>query len=159
MEAVGAGIHGIASVRRVHACRREDGTLETLHEWTASATLPRMIQSQADARALTWIERTTWEPTTLAGRWTVESCLLGRSVTGSGVTRLESAMGNRGTRLHFEITTNVDAGSLGPLGNGHWTNGISDAAATVLAKTLQDLGRAIETYLAPTNGAVHALER
>jgi hypothetical protein len=159
MPAVGTHIHGIESITRLARSHRKDGTVLTVHEWKAAGSLPSPILEHADGRALTWIERTVWDSATLSARWTVESQLLGQAVTGSGVTQLSGAMGNSGTRMRFEISANVNAGSLGPLGGARFANGISDAAVAVLAKTLQDLGSAIESFLLASEIRVPAAPR
>ena len=144
---VGTFMQGIASIRCLEKFADGDGTLHVVHEWTATASVPRSIESRANAGALAWIERSIWDSRSLQSEWTVESRLLGKSVTGTGVTRLTSAMGGRGTRIEFEIAANVESGALGPFAVGKLSSGITNAAAGVLAKTMQDLGVAVEAFL------------
>jgi hypothetical protein len=151
---VGTFMHGIASIRCLEKFTDVDGTLHAVHEWTATASVPRSIESRADAGALAWIERSLWDSRSLESEWTVESRLLGKSVTGTGVTRLTSAMGGRGTRIEFQISANVESSALGPLAGGKLSSGITNAAAGVLAKTMQDLGVAVEAFLEADEKAV-----
>ena len=144
---VGTFMHGIASIRCLEKFADGDGTLHAVHEWTATASVPRSVESRANAGALAWIERSIWDSRSLQSEWTVESRLLGKSVTGTGVTRLTSAMGGRGTRIEFEISANVESGALGPFAMGKLSSGITNAAAGILAKTMQDLSVAVEAFL------------
>lgn len=144
---VGTFMRGIASIRCLEKRAEDDGTLHAVHEWTATASVPRTVESRADAGSLAWVERSIWDSRSLESRWTVESRLLGRSLTGTGATRLTSAMGGRGTRVEFQISANVEPGMLGPLAGGKLSSGITNAAAGVLAKTLQDLCVAVEAFL------------
>jgi hypothetical protein len=140
-------MEGIDEVRRLERTTAEDGALHTVHEWRAAAAVSAALAQHIDAGALSWIERARWDGRLLESRWTVESRILGRGLVGSGATRVEGAMGGRGTRLRFEVSTSLAPGALGPLGRGRWKDGFEDAAATLLAKTLQDLGGAVERFL------------
>ena len=62
-------------------------------------------------------------------------------------------MGGRGTRLQLEVATSIAPGSLGPFGDGRLKSGLEDAAATLLARTLQELGTAVEAFLANGGGS------
>lgn len=154
---VATWMHGIAAVTRIGHAESVDGVVSTVHEWRAAAALPSGIGRYVDGDALTWVERADWHAPSLVSRWTVESRMLAGSLTGSGSTRLEPAMGGRGSRLSFEISASLGPGALGPLGQGRLKGGLEDAAATLLAKTLQDLGAAVEVFV--TNGATGNTDR
>ena len=49
--------------------------------------------------------------------------------------------------LEFEISANVESGALGPFAMGKLSSGITNAAAGILAKTMQDLSVAVEAFL------------
>jgi hypothetical protein len=143
-----ACMRGIDAVHRMERTRESSGFIRTVHEWRASAKLPAGLDRYVDGGALTWVETAHWNEAALESRWTVESRILAGGLTGSGTTRIEPAMGGRGTRMHFEISATLGPGALGPLGQGRLKSGFEDAAASLLAKTLQDLGAAVEVYLA-----------
>jgi hypothetical protein len=151
LPSVATWMKGIASVTRLEHTGDGDGNVSTVHEWRAAAALPAGFASTTDGNALSWVERASWHEGSRVSRWTVESRMLAGSLTGSGSTRLEAAMGGRGSRLLFEISASLGAGALGPLGQGRLKGGIEDAAATLLAKTLQELGAAVEVFL--SNGS------
>ena len=153
LPAVAGLMTGIDEVRRLERQVEAPALVTTVHEWRAAASVSGALAAKLDGGALTWLERARWHEPALESRWTVESRILGGGLVGSGVTRLETAMGGRGTRLHFEISTSIAAGALGPLGQGRFRNGIEDAAATLLARTLQDLGVAVESFLAGRGGS------
>lgn len=148
---VATGIRGIETVRRIERSAGDAGVVLTVHEWKAAAALPAGLERYIDPDALSWIERAHWNGPALESRWTVESRILAGGLTGSGTTRLEPAMGGRGSRLHFEISASLAAGALGPLGANRLKSGFEDAAANLIAKTLQDLGVAVDAYL--SNGS------
>lgn len=148
---VAAGMRGIETVRRVERSIGDGGVVLTVHEWKAAAALPAGLERYVDPDALSWIERAHWHGPALESRWTVESRILAGGLTGSGTTRLEPAMGGRGSRLHFEISASLAAGALGPLGSSRLKTGFEDAAANLIAKTLQDLGVAVDAFL--SNGS------
>jgi uncharacterized protein YndB with AHSA1/START domain len=139
---------GIRSITRLEHAADLSGNVSTVHEWCAAASLPAAFGRMADGDALSWVERASWHEDSRVSRWTVESRMLAGSLTGSGSTRLEAAMGGRGSRLSFEISATLGAGALGPLGQGRFKGGIEDAAASLLAKTLQELGAAVEVFVA-----------
>jgi len=147
LPAVAAAMRGIDSITRVDRTEEAPGVVHTVHEWKATATLPAGLDRYLDGGALSWIERARWNAQTFESRWTVESKILAGGLTGAGTTRLEPAMGGKGSRMHFEISATLGAGALGPLGQGRWKGGLEDAAASLLAKTLQDLGAAVDVFL------------
>jgi hypothetical protein len=149
---------GIRSIARLEHVADHAGNVSTVHEWCAAAALPAGFGRMADGDALSWVERASWHEGSRVSRWTVESRMLAGSLTASGSTRLEAAMGGRGSRLSFEISATLGAGALGPLGQGRLKGGIEDAAATLLAKTLQELGAAVEVFVTngSTGNAAHA---
>lgn len=147
LPAVAACMKGIDSVTRLEHSGNGDGVVSTVHEWRAQTSLPAGMTRYVDGDALTWVERAHWNEHALESRWTVESRLLAGSLTGTGSTRLESAMGGRGSRLSFEISASLGPGALGPLGAGRLKGGLEDAAAALLAKTLQELGAAVEVFV------------
>lgn len=154
LPAVASWMKGIASVTRIERDDSAAGVVNTVHEWRASTSLPAGMGRYIDGDALTWVERASWHEGLLESQWTVESRMLAGSLTGSGCTRLESAMGGRGSRLSFEVAASLGAGALGPLGQGRLKDGFEDAAATLLAKTLQELGAAVEVFVMKgTSGA------
>ena len=157
LSAIAAFMPAIDSIRCIEKAEGA-GVVQTVHEWKAAAGLPRAIEIRAGSEALTWIETAEWEQSAAEVRWSVESQLLGKSLTGSGVTRFERAMGGQGTRASFELAARMENGALGPLSELKWTGGLAEAATAVLAKTLQDLFSAAEVYLrtAKPNGGVSA---
>ncbi len=144
---VGAWMDGIESVRCVERSDDEPGVVSTVHEWRAANALPGPLASRVDGSALTWIERARWDTDALESRWRVESQLLGNGLSAVGRTWLTPAMGGRGTRLQFEVTAHVAPGALGPLARGRIKDGIREAAAMILAKSLQDLAEGVDAYL------------
>ena len=142
-----ASMRGIEAVYRIERTDEAAGIVRTVHEWRAAARLPAGLDRYVDGGALAWTETARWNDATLESRWTVESKILAGSLTGSGTTRIEPAMGGRGSRMHFEISATLGPGALGPLGQGKLKSGFEDAAASLLAKTLQDLGAAVDVYL------------
>lgn len=152
LPAVGAFMGGIDSIRLLE--REEDGVglVRTVNEWTAATPLPSLLATRADGSALTWIERARWSDAELESRWTVESRLLGDGLSASGRTWLSPAMGGRGTRVQFEVTARLAAGALDPLAQGRIKAGIREAAALILAKTLQDLVAGVDAWLASESG-------
>jgi hypothetical protein len=147
LSSVARGVHGIDEIRLIEREVGSGGTVRTVHEWRAAAALSPAFRAQIDGGVLTWIERAVWEEDRLESNWSVESRILGGGLTGTGSTRVERAMGGRGSRLHLEVSASVAPGALGPLGAGRWKTGLEDAAAKLLARTLQDLGAAVEVYL------------
>ena len=151
LPSVATWMKGIASVTRIERAGDDAGNISTVHEWRAAGALPAGFGRMTNDDALSWVERASWHEGSLVSRWTVESRMLGGSLTGSGSTRLEAAMGGRGSRMSFEISASLGPGALGPLGQGRLKGGIEDAAATLLAKTLQELGAAVEVFV--SNGS------
>ncbi len=143
LPAVAATMRGIEVVRRLEHAEDAPGVIRTVHEWKAQAALPAAVERFVEGGALTWIERAIWNRAAFESRWTVESRILLGGLTGSGTTRLEPAMGGRGSRMHFEITASLGPGAFGPLGQSRWKGGLEYAAAALRAKTLQDLGAAV----------------
>jgi hypothetical protein len=142
----------VAAIRCVQKTKDADGRVHTIHEWHAAAGLPAAIESRTNGEALKWMERAEWDASASETKWQVESQLLGPSLTGSGVTRFERAMGGQGTRVSFTVDAQLKGDALGPLGELKWTGGLATAATAVLAKTLQDLCVATESYLKNGNG-------
>lgn len=142
-----ATMRGIEAVYRMERTDDPSGMVRTVHEWRAAAKLPAGLERFVDGNALSWIETAQWNEATLESHWTVESKIFAGGLTGSGRTRIEPAMGGRGSRMHFEISAKLGPGALGPLGAGKLKSGFEDAAANLLAKTLQDLGAAVDVYL------------
>jgi hypothetical protein len=147
LAAVGVHVDGIEEIRMLERAVGENGLLRTVHEWRAAPSIAEALRGRIDRGGLTWTERAEWDDAARESRWQVESRILGGSLMGSGRTRVEPAMGGRGSRLQLEVSTTVAPGALGPLGEGRWKTGLEDAAATLLAKTLQDLGTAVERFL------------
>ncbi len=145
---VGGCMDGIRSIRLVEREEDGNGLVRTVNEWTATTPLPSFLAARADGSALTWIERARWSDAELESRWTVESRLLGDGLSASGRTWLTPAMGGRGTRVQFEVTARLVPGALGPLAQGRIKAGIREAAAMILARTLQDVATGVDAWLA-----------
>ena len=152
LPAVAGWMSGIASIRRLEVVREAPDLLLTVHEWRATASLPGLLDRHSDGGAVQWVERARWMDGDMQSHWTVESRILGGGLTASGLTHIEPAMGGRGSRLHFEISASLGAGALGPLGEGRWRGNLEDAAAGLLARTLQDLGESVERFLKSGGG-------
>ncbi|MQA89733.1 MAG: hypothetical protein GEU90_05795 [Gemmatimonas sp.] len=147
LPAVAQHVEGIEEIRLLERSRA-NGLIKTVHEWRAAPSVAHALRGRIDGDQLTWLERAEWHDGALESRWSVESRMLGGGLVGSGITRVHGAMGGRGCRLQLEIATSIAPGTLGPLGEGRWKTGLEDAAATLLAKTLQDLGAAVDRFLA-----------
>lgn len=147
LPAVAMHLRGVDEIRLLERLDEGNGTIRAVHQWRAASTLSAMLRDHLDGDALTWIERSNWQSNPLQSSWTVESELLKGGLVGSGTTQVESAMGGRGTRLHLGISTSIAPGALGPLGIGRWKFGLEDAAAALLARILQELGSAVDSYL------------
>lgn len=143
---------GIESVRCLE--RVEDGphVVRTVNEWRAATALPGFLEGRVDGRALVWTEEARMDSDDLESVWTVRSNLLGEGLAASGRTRLSPAMGGRGTRLEFEVTATLAPGTLGPLARGRIQEGLREASAMIVAKTLQDLAMGVDAYLATDPG-------
>lgn len=141
-------IEGIEEIRLLEREATGAGTVQTVHEWRAAPSLAGALRGHVDGGALSWIERALWSDGSLESSWGVESRILGGGLVGRGTTRVRSAMGGRGSRIELEVSTSIAPGALGPIGEGRWKSGLEDAAATLLARTLQELGSAVETFLA-----------
>src|SRR5262245_43552842 len=124
-----SAMRGIEAIHRMERVDGPSGTVRTVHEWRAEAKLPPGLERFVDGGALSWVETAQWNEATLESTWTVESTILAGGLTGHGTTRIERAMGGRGTRMHFEISAKVGEGALGPLGVGKLKSGFEDAAA------------------------------
>lgn len=147
LPAVARFMDGVASVRRLERAAEPDGAVRTVHQWTAGAGLPAALQRHVDEDALVWIERSRWHPGRLAAEWSVESRLLGESLTARGATEITPAMAGQGARVTFTVATALAPGGLGPLSRGPIQRGLREATAVVVAKTLQDLAAAVDIYL------------
>lgn len=152
LASVGRHVEGIEEIRLIERQEESEELVRTVHEWRAGPAISEALRGRMDGDVLTWIERAAWSRTALESRWSVESRILRGGLVGSGVTRVESAMGGRGSRLQLEVSTSIAPGALGPLGEGRLKAGLEDAAASLLARTLQELGTAVEAFLraAPT---------
>ena len=147
LPALASGMRDIEAIHRMERVDESSSTVRTVHEWRAAAKLPPGFDRFVDGGALSWVETALWNEAVLESRCTLESKILAGGLTGKGTTRIEPAMGGRGTRMHFEISAKIGDGALGPLGVGRLKSGVEDAAASLIAKTLQDLGAAVEIYL------------
>lgn len=139
---------GVESVRCLE--REEEGpaVLLTVNEWRATTALPGFLERKVEDGALVWTERARLDSDALESRWTVESRLLGDGLAARGTTRLAPAMGGRGTRVEFEVTATLAPGALGPLDRGRIHEGLREASAMIVAKTLQDLAMGVDAFLA-----------
>lgn len=152
LPAVARRLQDIKSIKCLERKQHRDGHVHTVHLWTARSGLPESIDKLTDGRSLSWTERTVWRSDVLEAHWTVRSQLLGKTVSGAGVTRLTPAMGGNATRITFAVNTSVESRNLGPLSGVRWSDGLSSAATAVLTKTLQDLGLALESFLSERTG-------
>jgi hypothetical protein len=152
LPAVGRLVEGIDEIRLIDREEESSGVVRTVHEWRAGTAISEALRGRIDGDVLTWVERAVWDERRLESSWSVESRILRGGLVGAGRTRIEGAMGGRGTRLQLEVATSIAPGSLGPLGNGRLKTGVEDAAATLLARTLQELGAAVEAFLANGGG-------
>jgi len=148
LEEVAGHMAGIESVRCVGREEEGPGVLRTVNEWRATTALPAFLKQRVEEGALVWTERARLDSDALESRWTVESRLLGDGLAAQGTTRLAPAMGGHGTRLEFEVTATLAPGALGALDRGRIHDGLREASAMVVAKTLQDLAIGVDALLA-----------
>jgi len=127
-----------------------DGTLRIVNVWTAASRVPDALADLIRADMLRWTDVATWSPGALACTWTIQPHFHKERVRCSGVTRFESAMAGRGTRLIFEGQLSVDAKGLSPVGSlldGAMARAVEGFAATLIPNNLRQLGQAATKLL------------
>lgn len=152
LDEVARHMEGIESVRCLEREEERPGVFQTVNEWRATTALPAFLQSRVEGDALVWTERARMDSAAYESAWTVESSILGDGLGARGRTRLTPAMGGRGTRLEFEVEATMAPGALGPLDRGRIHEGLREASAMIVAKTLLDLASGVGALLGADPG-------
>lgn len=119
--------------------RHESGDrVDIVNRWQARQTVPAMLQARLGARDIAWIDRASWDATTLTGHWTIEPLIGDGAIRCTGTTRFEPAMAGRGCRAHFDGCLEIDPAFIGSV------VGAFEAPVTALVQS-------VATVMIPSN--------
>ena len=91
-------LQGIEVLERV----KDDTVLRLLNRWTARQKVPAALRGTLGTDVIAWLDHAAWHEGRLSCEWRIEPSLLAGHIDCGGVTRYDSAMAGRGTRVSFE---------------------------------------------------------
>jgi hypothetical protein len=141
----------IEQITVVERADTPDGATRLVNLWKANLSIPPVLTTVIDPDTLAWTDRAEWRPRSFECHWRIEPQFLPEGTQYSGVTRYDSALGGRGTRITFEGQLDVPAGALAvssPFVESALARGAESVAATLIPKNFQKLAQAVSAFLA-----------
>lgn len=127
-----------------------DGTVRLVSLWKANPKIPAMLASVVKPSMLAWIDRAEWNPRVYECKWRVEPQFFPERTRCSGITKYETAMGGKGTRITFEGSLDVASHNLAGVPSfleNSISSGIEAFVTTVIPKNFRKITEALGTFL------------
>ena len=145
----------LPNVRRIEVTSRTDeGTIAKLvNEWHAGGEIPAAARAFISESMLSWTDRATWDETSFACAWNIETHAFTEAVTCKGTNRfLEDG---DATILEIRGTLTIDAKKIRSV-PGFLAGKVSKAAEEVLVAKIQpnlvEVSRGLAKYLEQQRG-------
>jgi hypothetical protein len=106
-------IADIEEIRQLDRTVDTDGLVHIVNHWRVRHQVPPVIRSTLKTDELSWIDRNTWDASTLTCSWTIEPSFLTDYIACAGQTIFTSAMAGQGARITFEGGLDLKPGLLG----------------------------------------------
>jgi len=91
----------IRSVTVEHREELPDGTVNLVNLWRAKANIPAVLNAVIKPEYLAWTDRASWKQATRECAWQIELHFHRERTRCHGMTKLEPALGGKGTRVTF----------------------------------------------------------
>ncbi len=127
-----------------------DGAVRLVNQWKANPPIPDLLASVIDPAMLAWVDRAEWEPSGLGCRWRIEPQFLAGRTRCEGLTRYESAMGGKGTKIVFDGQLDVAARGLPGvpvLLESTVSSSIEAFVTALIPKNFRKLAEALSSFL------------
>ena len=103
LSAVVAHLDAVRRVELISRTEHATGRLELLHRWLGTkAALPLIARPFVPEEVLVWLQRTTWDESTLSAAWQIEVPGFGESIDCRGTNRYHETPG--GSRIDIAGT-------------------------------------------------------
>lgn len=149
-------LDNVESITVVERRDAADGVVHLVNLWKARAEIPPAIAKMVPPSSLAWIDRAEWQPRGRECHWTIEPRFLAERMRCGGVTRYESALGGRGTRITFTGTLDLDfhgvRGVPGLLA-GAARRAVESFATTLVPRNFRKLTEALAVFLGSPDAA------
>ncbi len=80
------------------------GGVRVVSQWQAEVAVPALAASYVDADMFRWVDDAVWDDARRECRWSIKPLHLADRIDCAGITRYETALGGRGTRLTMSGT-------------------------------------------------------
>jgi hypothetical protein len=129
---------------------RPDGTVELVNIWQAKPNLPALVSNHLKPEMFAWTDQAEYRAGTYECHWRLEPHFFSKRIQCSGVTRYESALGGRGTRVTFD--GNIDLSIQGLPGvpallEGTVASAVESFLTVLVPKNFRKLTAAVEKFL------------
>src|SRR6185295_17632816 len=129
----------VDDIERITVVSRDklaDGRLRLVNEWRAKPRLPISIESIIGTDAFVWLDHAEWNESDRRCHWRIEPQFFAGRIHCQGVTRYESAMGGRGSRITFEGELDLEVGAIA-------------GAGTLLQRSVAPIVESVVTVIIP----------
>lgn len=120
-----------------------DGVVRLVNRWQAKpSVVPPALQSVVRPEMVGWTDRAAYLPSIFTCRWQIEPHFHAERISCAGVTRYESIMNGRGTRITLEGTLEMSGASLPGV-----SSLVESFVATLVPKNFRRLTQAVDALL------------
>ena len=132
--------------------RHEKGSEESrfVNEWRLSAKLPAIASTIIEPGDLGWLDYARWDNSNYVCRWSIEPFFHPESIRCSGITKYESAIGGRGTRVTFQGDVDIDVAQLAGLSktiSSPVSSIVENVVTTIVPRNFRKVYEAAEHWL------------
>ncbi|MFN0121850.1 MAG: hypothetical protein ACKV2V_15255 [Blastocatellia bacterium] len=127
-----------------------NGTVRLVNLWKASPPIPALLSSVLDPEMLAWVDRAEYQPQQYECHWQIEPRFFPDRTRCAGVTRYETALGGRGTKITFSGGLGVAMENLAGVPafmEGTVRRGVESFVTTLIPKNFRRLTDALSQYL------------
>jgi hypothetical protein len=146
-------VERIETVARVD---RSDGSVALVNAWRVNPALPPALGQIVTRDQMGWLDHAEWTADLGLCRWRIETNFMSEAIDCAGTTRLEPAMGGRGSRAIFEGRLDIDPAALMavPLAwRGPASSAVEMLIGTIIPKNFRKTAEAIADLL--DRGSAH----
>ena len=140
----------IESVKVLERDENEDGEVRFVNEWRLLWKLPAVANKIIDPGDLGWLDYAQWDRSRYVCNWRIEPFFHPESISCSGVTAYEPAIGGRGTRVTFQGDVEIDVANLAGISqslSGPVSNVIENVVTTLVPRNFRKVFEAAEAWL------------
>src|SRR6202012_856470 len=92
----------VEKIETVARADRADGSVARVNAWRGNPALPPALSQIVTREQMGWLDHAEWSADLAHCRWRIQTNFMSEAIDCAGTTRLEPAMGGRGSRAIFE---------------------------------------------------------